>query len=67
MRLQDAFRKYSIKCYHQVATDKNHDDLPLDRPDLFFNEKRPIYTSSPYSKSKAGADCWYITESTVCR
>ena len=31
-------------------------DLPLDRPDLFFTEKTPLHTSSPYSASKAGAD-----------
>jgi dTDP-glucose 4,6-dehydratase len=30
--------------------------LPLDRKDLFFTEKTPIHTSSPYSASKASAD-----------
>ena len=40
--LMDACRKYGI--------------LPLDRPDLFFTEKTPIHTSSPYSSSKAAAD-----------
>ena len=46
----------SIKRYHQVSTDEVYGDLPLDRPDLFFTEKTPIHTSSPYSSSKAGAD-----------
>lgn len=54
--LMDACRKYGIKRYHQVSTDEVYGDLPLDRPDLFFTEKTPIHTSSPYSSSKAGAD-----------
>ena len=52
----DACRKYGIDRYHQVSTDEVYGDLPLDRPDLFFTEKTPIHTSSPYSSSKAGAD-----------
>ena len=54
--LMDACRKYGIQRYHQVSTDEVYGDLPLDRPDLFFTEETPIYTSSPYSSSKAGAD-----------
>ena len=54
--LMDACRKYGIKRYHQVSTDEVYGDLPLDRPDLFFTEKTPIHTSSPYSSSKASAD-----------
>ena len=54
--LMDSCRKYGIKRYHQVSTDEVYGDLPLDRPDLFFTEKTPIHTSSPYSSSKAGAD-----------
>lgn len=54
--LMDACRKYGIKRYHQVSTDEVYGDLPLDRPDLFFNEETPIHTSSPYSASKASAD-----------
>lgn len=54
--LMDACRKHGIKRYHQVSTDEVYGDLPLDRPDLFFNEETPIHTSSPYSSSKAGAD-----------
>lgn len=52
----DACRKYGIGRYHQVSTDEVYGDLPLDRPDLFFTEKTPLHTSSPYSSSKAGAD-----------
>ena len=54
--LMDAARKYGIERYHQVSTDEVYGDLPLDRPDLFFTEKTPLHTSSPYSSSKAGAD-----------
>ena len=54
--LMDACRKYGVQRYHQVSTDEVYGDLPLDRPDLFFNEDTPIHTSSPYSASKASAD-----------
>ena len=54
--LMDACRKYGIERYHQVSTDEVYGDLPLDRPNLFFTEKTPLHTSSPYSSSKAGAD-----------
>lgn len=54
--LMDACRKYGIERYHQVSTDEVYGDLPLDQPDLFFTEKTPLHTSSPYSSSKAGAD-----------
>ena len=56
MTLMNACVKYGIKRYHQVSTDEVYGDLPLDRPDLKFNEATPIHTSSPYSASKAGAD-----------
>ncbi len=54
--LMDACRKYGVKRFHQVSTDEVYGDLPLDRPDLFFTEKTPLKTSSPYSASKASAD-----------
>ena len=54
--LMDACKKYGVERYHQVSTDEVYGDLPLDRLDLFFTEKTPIHTSSPYSSSKAGAD-----------
>ncbi|HBU12677.1 MAG TPA: dTDP-glucose 4,6-dehydratase [Clostridiales bacterium] len=54
--LMDACREFGAKRFHQVSTDEVYGDLPLDRPDLFFTEKTPICTSSPYSASKAGAD-----------
>lgn len=54
--LLDACRKFGIKRFHQISTDEVYGDLPLDKPDLFFTEKTPIHTSSPYSASKAAAD-----------
>lgn len=54
--LMDACRKHGIKRYHQVSTDEVYGDLPLDRPDLLFDEENPIKASSPYSASKASAD-----------
>lgn len=54
--LMDACREYGIERYHQVSTDEVYGDLPLDRTDLFFTEKTPLHTSSPYSSSKASAD-----------
>ncbi|MGL5348479.1 MAG: dTDP-glucose 4,6-dehydratase [Peptostreptococcaceae bacterium] len=54
--LLDASIKYNVKRYHQVSTDEVYGDLPLDRPDIFFDESTPINPSSPYSASKASAD-----------
>lgn len=54
--LLDAAKEYGVKRFHQVSTDEVYGDLPLDRPDLFFTEKTPLHTSSPYSSSKAAAD-----------
>ena len=54
--LLEASKKYGVKRYHQVSTDEVYGDLPLDRPDLTFDENYPIHASSPYSASKASAD-----------
>ncbi len=54
--LLDAVNKFGIKRFHQVSTDEVYGDLPIDRPDLKFDESSPIKPSSPYSASKASAD-----------
>ena len=54
--LLDAVNKYGVKRFHQVSTDEVYGDLPLDRPDLQFEEHWNLKTSSPYSASKASAD-----------
>ena len=58
--LLDACRTYGIKRFHQVSTDEVYGDLPIDRPDLFFTEKTPLHTSSPYSSAKASADLFTL-------
>ncbi len=54
--LLEACRRNGVKRFHQISTDEVYGDLPLDRPDLSFDESYPIRTSSPYSASKASAD-----------
>ena len=54
--LLNACVKYGIKRFHQVSTDEVYGDLPLDKPELLFNELSPLKPSSPYSASKASAD-----------
>ena len=54
--LLDACRQFGVTRYHQVSTDEVYGDLPLDRPDLFFTEEKPMHTRSPYSCSTGKAD-----------
>ena len=54
--LMDLCKEFNVARFHQVSTDEVYGDLPLDRPDLLFNESTPLHTSSPYSASKASAD-----------
>lgn len=54
--LLEACHKHNTHRFHQVSTDEVYGDLPLDRPDLKFNEKTPLQPSNPYAASKAGAD-----------
>jgi dTDP-glucose 4,6-dehydratase len=55
--LLDAARAKNIEKFLQVGTDEVYGTLPEDRPDLKFTEKTPLQPSSPYSASKAAADC----------
>lgn len=54
--LSDACLKYGIRRFHQVSTDEVYGDLPVDRPELSFDETASLRPSSPYSASKAAAD-----------
>ncbi len=59
--LLDAMRKADPRNQHNkvfvhVSTDEVFGDLPLDRPELKFDEATPYAPSSPYSASKAGSD-----------
>jgi dTDP-glucose 4,6-dehydratase len=55
-QLLEAAKKFKSGRFHQVSTDEVYGDLPLDRPDLKFDEQSPLKPSSPYSASKAAAD-----------
>lgn len=54
--LLDGTAQFGVSRFHQVSTDEVYGDLPLDRPELKFDEGSPLCPSSPYSASKAAAD-----------
>lgn len=54
--LLDACRQHGVERFHQISTDEVYGDLPLDRPELCFDEQSPLHPSSPYAASKAAAD-----------
>lgn len=53
--LLDCAKKYNLKKHLQVSTDEVYGELDFD-PTTFFTEETPLFGSSPYSASKAGAD-----------
>jgi dTDP-glucose 4,6-dehydratase len=55
--LLDAARVKGVDRFLDVSTDEVYGSLPEDRPDLKFTEETPLQPNSPYSASKAGADC----------
>lgn len=54
--LLDGTAQFGVSRFHQVSTDEVYGDLPLDRPELKFDEGSPLRPSSPYSASKAAVD-----------
>lgn len=54
--LLDAARKHQVKRFHHISTDEVFGTLPLDQPEIKFNESTPYSPRSPYSASKAGSD-----------
>lgn len=48
---------YADKRFLQVSTDEVYGTLPEDKPEVKFTEKTPLQPHSPYSASKASADC----------
>ncbi len=54
--LLDACCSFGVQRFHHISTDEVYGDLPLDRPDLAFDETSPLRPSSPYSAAKAAAD-----------
>ena len=54
--LLDVARDLKIKRFHHVSTDEVFGALPLDKPEIKFNELTPYSPRSPYSASKASSD-----------
>ena len=42
--LLDACNRFGTGRYHQVSTDEVYGDLPLDRPDLIFLQRKRLFT-----------------------
>src|SRR5688572_17490082 len=55
--LLDVARRRGVDKFLQVSTDEVYGSLPEDEPDLKFTEETPLQPNSPYSASKAAADC----------
>ena len=55
--LLDVARANSVERFVQVSTDEVYGSLPEDRPEMKFAETTPLAPNSPYSASKAAADC----------
>jgi len=62
--LLSAALKNNVKRFHHISTDEVFGSLDLNSNEK-FNEQNPFLPNSPYSASKAGADClvraWYKT------
>ncbi len=56
--LLDQAVKGGIKLFHHVSTDEVFGSLPIDRPDLKFNEESSHRPRSPYAASKASSDIY---------
>jgi dTDP-glucose 4,6-dehydratase len=54
--LLEEARRQNIELFHHVSTDEVFGSLPLDRPDLRFDEGTPYAPHSPYAASKASSD-----------
>jgi dTDP-glucose 4,6-dehydratase len=55
--LLDAAKAKGIDRFLQVGTDEVYGSLPEDKPEIKFTEQTPLEPNSPYSASKAAADC----------
>jgi dTDP-glucose 4,6-dehydratase len=56
--LLDVAKAKGVQKYLQVSTDEVYGTLPEDRPEIKFTEETPLQPNSPYSASKAAADCF---------
>jgi dTDP-glucose 4,6-dehydratase len=55
--LLDIAKARGVERYLQVSTDEVYGTLPEDKPEIKFTEETPLAPNSPYSASKAAADC----------
>src|SRR5580698_4711635 len=55
--LLDVAKAKGVEKFLQVGTDEVYGTLPEDQPDVKFTEETPLAPNSPYSASKAAADC----------
>jgi dTDP-glucose 4,6-dehydratase len=55
--LLDVARNKNVEKFLQVSTDEVYGTLPEDKPEIKFTEETAIQPNSPYSASKAAADC----------
>ena len=55
--LLDAARARGVDKFLQIGTDEVYGSLPEDQPEIKFTEQTPLQPNSPYSASKAAADC----------
>lgn len=55
LQLLELARKYQVTRYVQVSTDEVYGSLG---PEGYFSEETPLQPNSPYSASKASADCF---------
>jgi len=55
--LLDVAKSRAVQRFLQVSTDEVYGSLPEDQPEIKFTEETPLAPNSPYSASKAGADC----------
>jgi dTDP-glucose 4,6-dehydratase len=55
--LLDVARRKGVEKFVQVGTDEVYGTLPEDDPSAKFREDMPLLPNSPYSATKAAADC----------
>jgi dTDP-glucose 4,6-dehydratase len=56
--LLDIAKVRGIDKFVHVSTDEVYGSLPENRPEIKFTEQTPMAPNSPYSASKASADCF---------
>jgi dTDP-glucose 4,6-dehydratase len=55
--LLDIAREKGVEKFLQVSTDEVYGSLPEDKPEIKFTEETSLQPNSPYSATKAAADC----------